>query len=214
MNKHLGENSSRHPHCLNIAAYLVDTQALGPGRRSVVWVQGCCFHCKGCIAPDWIPQISNHLVSPEDLAQTLVSNPHIQGLTISGGEPMLQAPALCRLIYAARSIRPIDVICFTGFRYEVLEKQSKLPGVKELLQSIDLLIDGPYIQEMNTGIGLRGSSNQRFIFLTDKLRNQPLESQPRDIEFHVFHGEVIMAGIPPKRPVSFASLNLNGRRTW
>ncbi|MBE0697352.1 MAG: radical SAM protein, partial [Anaerolineaceae bacterium] len=87
---------------LNIAAICKGTRSLGPGLRAVVWVQGCPFQCPGCIAPDWIPIHPSHLYSPEQLVDDLLGDPHIQGLTFSGGEPMLQAVGLAFLSRLAR----------------------------------------------------------------------------------------------------------------
>jgi len=53
---------------LNIAASVVGTITLGPGLRSVIWVQGCPFHCEGCISPEWIVDKEAHLVKPDILA--------------------------------------------------------------------------------------------------------------------------------------------------
>src|SRR5512146_912679 len=97
---------------LNVAAICPTTRALGPGVRAVVWVQGCAFHCPGCIAPDWIPIRPARLVKPEALAEELLADPEVTGLTFSGGEPMLQASALARLARAARNMRDVDIICF------------------------------------------------------------------------------------------------------
>lgn len=181
---------------LNIAATCSMTQALGPGKRAVVWVQGCVFRCPGCIAPDWIPMKPAHLVSPMALARQLLDNPNITGLTLSGGEPMIQAEGLTRLIDAARKIRPIDVICFTGFQLEQLRKTPPSPGVFDLLASVDVLIDGPYINRLNDDRGVRGSSNQRIHYLTDRLSGVNLETNPRKAEIMVHDGHAILVGVP------------------
>ena len=82
---------------LNVAEICPATRTLGPGQRFVIWVQGCCFNCRGCISPDWIPQKQANLVDPVRLANYILSIPSTEGLTISGGEPMLQAAALSEL---------------------------------------------------------------------------------------------------------------------
>ncbi len=183
---------------LNIAALCLSTQALGPGIRAAVWVQGCPFHCPGCIAPDWIPYKEARLVTPTKLAAELLSEPEVTGLTISGGEPMIQAICLSELVRIARSEKELDVICFTGYRYEQLIKFPKETGVPDFLKEIDVLIDGPYIQALNTGIGLRGSENQNFIYLTDRLGFFDFQSTPRRLEINILENEILMVGIPPK----------------
>ena len=183
---------------LNIAATCVGTRALGPGYRSAVWVQGCKLHCPGCISPEWIPQVTNQLFSVDALAEYLVHDPKIDGITISGGEPMLQAGGLAELITRIRELSEVNVICFSGYRYESLLTNPPSDKVKDFLNQIDLLIDSPYIQSMNENIGLRGSSNQRFIHLTDQLSGSEFASSPRRIEYRVRDGDLLMVGVPPR----------------
>lgn len=186
-------------HMLNIAATCPATYALGPGLRSVVWVQGCAFHCPGCIAPDWIPIKPARLVQVEDIVGELLQNPQVTGITFSGGEPMLQAAGLARLARLARMKRDIDIICFTGFQRADLEGNPPGPGVDELLNQVDVLIDGPYIARLNDNLGLRGSRNQRIHYLSDRLRHSNLDQIQRKAEIHIMDGQAMMIGVPPTR---------------
>lgn len=182
---------------LNLAATCRSTRALGPGLRAAVWVQGCAFHCPGCIAPDWIPIRPARYILVETLAEELLAGPDIEGLTISGGEPMLQAASLARLVRLMKSRRDVNVICFTGFRIEQLHHAPPGPGVHDFLQEIDVLIDGPYIQRLNDNAGLRGSRNQRVIHLTDRLVHFDFENAPRKAEVHITSGQAMLVGVPP-----------------
>ncbi|NPV75457.1 MAG: radical SAM protein [Anaerolineae bacterium] len=184
---------------LKIAASCIGVSTLGPGLRSVVWVQGCPFHCPGCIAPGWVPfDAPAAEISPQDLAQVLLTDLQVSGLTLSGGEPFAQAEGLAALVSYARQRRELDVICFSGYRFETLLNHPPSPGVFDLLDQIDLLIDGPYIESKNDGKGLRGSNNQRFIHLTNRLRGFDFENQPRRAEVSIQNGEVFVVGVPPK----------------
>lgn len=183
---------------LNIAATHIGTDALGPGRRAVVWVQGCPIHCKGCIAPDWIPFKPARLVTPEALVDELLADPRIDGLTFSGGEPMAQAPGLARVAELARQSREMNIICFSGFTLDKLRAAPPFQGVADLLAQIDVLIDGPYIASQNDNRGLRGSSNQRIHHLTNRLAAYELASIPRRAEVLVREGHVMMVGVPPR----------------
>lgn len=118
------------------------------------------------------------------------------GLTFSGGEPMQQAEGLAMVAQLARKKKDLNLICFTGYRYERLLNHPPNPGVAKLLNEVDVLIDGPYIQSLNDSIGLRGSSNQRVIHLTSKLKSYDLESQNRKIEVRITDGELAFVGIP------------------
>lgn len=183
---------------INVAATYKGTRALGPGSRSVIWVQGCPFHCPGCIAPDWIPIRTSRLATPEELLNELLDDPEISGLTLSGGEPFLQATALAHLALLARKRREINIICFTGYDLSTLQKMPPEPGAKLLLDQIDVLIDGLYIQDQNDNRGMRGSANQKIHYLTGRLRDFDFESQSRQAEIYVKDGAIWLVGVPPR----------------
>lgn len=189
---------SSNKYLLNIAATCAGTNALGPGFRSAIWVQGCPFNCKGCISPQWIPIKSARLVAVEVLVEKLLFNPFVEGFTISGGEPFLQAEGLAELMRQARRKRDLSLICFTGYRLDQLQTLSTTNGVSDLLSQVDVLIDGPYIEELNDNRGLRGSSNQVIHHLTDRLKHFDLETQPRNAEIHIRDGEMMFVGVPPQ----------------
>ena len=184
-------------HLLNIAAFCPQTHALGPGRRAVIWVQGCALNCPGCLAPEWIPHRPARLISPATLAQEINTLPALDGLTLSGGEPMLQAAALAQTLRLVRQEHPLNVICFTGYRLETLRSNPPGPGVAQLLEQLDLLVDGPYIAGLNDGLGLRGSANQRFHHLSSRLTGYDFTLQPRRVEVYLQAGELSLVGIPP-----------------
>ena len=170
---------------------------LGPGLRYVIWTQGCPFNCKGCISPEGKPVVANKIVRVEVLAEDIVSRTDITGLTISGGEPFLQYQSLLELLQIVKQKRPdIDVLVFTGFTIEKLDWDE----AKEILKLIDVLIDGPYVHEMNDGIGLRGSSNQRIHFLTPRLLKfrAQMETGPRKVEVDIQPEYTRTIGIPIK----------------
>ncbi len=194
---------------LNLAEICPTTRTLGPGQRFAIWVQGCCFQCRGCISPDWIPQTTAHLVEPKRLAESILSVPGTVGVTVSGGEPMLQATALRELFTYLRGERDISIICYTGFTLEQLQTESDQemfpPGLKVgdilgLLQMIDVLIDGQYIPELNDNQGWRGSANQRIHFLTSRHRHETelFTRRQRDVEIHLRGDGALMVGVPPQ----------------
>jgi anaerobic ribonucleoside-triphosphate reductase activating protein len=180
---------------LNIAALSSQTRALGPGLRAAIWVQGCPLNCPGCIAPNWIPFKPAISMAPAEIVEKIDVH-RLDGITFSGGEPMEQAEALAQLAILVRKNKNINIICFTGYRYERLVKTPPNPGVPDLLDLIDVLIDGPYVQEKNDSTGLRGSSNQRIIHLTTRLQKFDLETQKRSVEVLISNGELSFVGIP------------------
>ncbi len=183
---------------LNIAEICPATRTLGPGQRFVIWVQGCCFSCRNCISPDWIPIKEATLIEPKTLVDMVLSTPNTEGLTVSGGEPMLQAEALLELFTLLRQQREISIICFTGFTLEQLRSQSN-PCIDGVLNTIDVLIDGQYIPELNDNKGWRGSSNQVVHFLSPKHLPEAslFFERERDVEIHLRDDAALMVGIPP-----------------
>jgi anaerobic ribonucleoside-triphosphate reductase activating protein len=184
---------------VNVAETCVGTRALGPGIRSVVWVQGCSLHCPGCIAPNWIPQREARLIAADDLAAELLADRAVSGLTLSGGEPMLQAAPLAAMVRAARRQRDVTVVCYSGHTLDELRERPPAPGAADLLEQVDVLIDGPYLEAANDGRGLRGSSNQVVHHLTDRLTasDDVFVTQPRTAEIRVRDRSVLIVGVPP-----------------
>ena len=171
------------------------TKVLGPGRRYVIWTQGCPFHCAECATPESRPITNDKEVSTIVLARDILSQPNIKGITISGGEPFLQAASLANLLTMVLKERPeLTVIVYTGYQIEDLKGAAS----EALLAQTDLLIDGPYRQELNDNQGLRGSSNQRLHFLTPRLLpwKEELNNGKRKVEFHVQNDRIKAYGIP------------------
>jgi anaerobic ribonucleoside-triphosphate reductase activating protein len=195
---------------LNIANMVAKTNALGPGIRAVIWVQGCKLHCPGCIAPGWLPFKPSIQLTPQEVVDKLVSD-DINGLTFSGGEPMEQAEALAEVAHLARKRKDLDIICFTGYRYQTLRYRPPNPGVARLLSFVDVLIDGPYIQSLNDSHGLRGSTNQRIIHLTNRLKRFPLEDQTRQVELKIEDGALTLVGIPTPKVTAALDHLINGK---
>lgn len=140
--------------------------SLGPGRRYVLWVQGCQRDCYRCASPELQPTDGGLLVDTTELAAHITSLTDIKGITVSGGEPLLQHEALTELLSIVRDKRPeLTVILFTGYRREDVRSAKAL----RLLTYVDLLIDGEYVHYLNDNMGLRGSSNQRLHFLSPRL---------------------------------------------
>jgi anaerobic ribonucleoside-triphosphate reductase activating protein len=183
---------------VNVAATCVGTRALGPGLRSVLWVQGCPFSCPGCLAPDWIPARSARQIPPAELADELLADPAVTGLTFSGGEPMEQAAELAAVVRAARRQRDLTLICFSGYRLAVLRARPPGPGVADLLSEVDVLVDGLYIQSRNDDRGLRGSDNQQVHQLTGRLEafGPLLTSGPRRSEIRLRGRSALLVGVP------------------
>ena len=187
------------PQFLQIGMLCASTTALGPGRRFVIWLQGCKRRCYGCASPEFQPLDGGTRISVDQLLDKIVESADIDGLTVSGGEPMLQKEALSSLLHKVREMRPdLSVILFTGYLLEDFQSDVS----KDVLDCIDLLIDGEYYHEQNDDMGLRGSANQRLHFLTSRLTShkEELETGKRKYDMHL-HGdnEIWTIGIAPSR---------------
>ena len=160
-------------------------KTLGPGLRYAIWTQGCIHNCKNCIAPDTHPLDKNgYWLGIEELYLEIEENmkkENIRGITISGGEPFLQAKPLVELIKRLKERTQLDIICFTGFEYSNL-KNKKDKFIEYILANIDILIDGKYIEEKNENNYLRGSSNQNMIFLSERYREYENDMKNLKIE--------------------------------
>jgi len=171
---------------LNIMGYVDESEVNGPGCRAVIWVQGCLRECPGCFNPEsWSFEI-NQLVSVDSLAEKILSNPHNQGVTFSGGEPFWQAAALANL---ARKVKAagLNVMSFSGFTLEQLQSEYAPAGSQELLEQLDILIDGPYIQSLglNSPDSPVSSSNQRVHVFNPALQDK-ISWASNQIEIHIF----------------------------
>lgn len=140
----------------------------GPGRRSSVLLSGCDVGCRGC----WVPHLwstSSGSLVPVDLLADALLDPHHRrnGVSILGGEPFLQPAGLLGLVCALRERGCPHLLVYTGRTYEgLLARARSEPAVGAVLDSIDMLIDGPYVEALASGAGpWTGSANQRVIDL-------------------------------------------------
>lgn len=170
---------------MQIYKILLNTRAEGPGIRACIWVQGCRHECKGCFAKHLWNYDEGKTVSADDIIEQLKDVVEgIDGITLLGGEPMDQAEELCRV---AEYVKGFDksVITFTGYIYEELLEKN-MPGVSELLNYTDVLVDGPFIEELlSYDRPMVGSSNQRFIYLSEKIKPETMEEYKNVFELRV-----------------------------
>ncbi len=173
-----------------------NTDLLGPYRRFVIWVHGCCFDCEGCLAES----TKNGAYTETDikeLAQEILSS-ETEGITISGGEPFLQAKALFELVSLLKSIKDIGVIIYSGFTLEELQENEEN---RDLLTVTDILIDGRYMKELDDGKAYIGSSNQHLYYLSDRYKDIGQEyysADKRRAEIKFTLDKAVLIGVPSK----------------
>ena len=134
----------------------------GPGYRFALFTQGCPHGCPECHNPETHDFCGGRVIDTQEIITHLGKNPLVRGVTLSGGEPMLQAEALCEIASAAKE-KGLSVWCYTGFTLEALIKEDRADRMR-LLQLIDVLVDGPFVAALRSlDLLYCGSSNQRLI---------------------------------------------------
>lgn len=154
---------------LRIAGIEPESFVDGPGIRFAVFTQGCTHHCPECQNPETHAFGKGHAETAESLLKMIDSNPLLTGVTLSGGDPMEQAVQLLPFAHGVK-MRSLNLIVYTGYRYEMLVSKFAYPAMKELLTYTDMLVDGPYMKDLrDLELSFRGSSNQRLIDVQQSL---------------------------------------------
>ncbi|MGD1852633.1 MAG: 4Fe-4S single cluster domain-containing protein [Leptolyngbyaceae cyanobacterium] len=174
------------PNHLNIMGYVNRSEVNGPGRRAVVWVQGCLRQCPGCFNPDSWSVEPNQIVSIDELVKRILDEPENEGVTFSGGEPFLQASTLAEVAKRVK-VHGLNVMSFSGFTLADLSKESAPAGSQALLEQLDILIDGPYVESLaiHQPTSPVSSRNQQVRVFNSALADQITWASDQ-IEVHVF----------------------------
>ena len=139
----------------------------GQGIRLTVFLQGCTLGCKDCHNPNLQDMDGGKPVPEQELAELILDNitPLHRGITISGGEPTLQADALYELLTILKKSKPsIDIWLYTG---RLFEQISNLP----MIDFVDVIVDGPFIAEQKSlSLVFKGSRNQRLIDVRQSIK--------------------------------------------
>ncbi len=152
---------------MRIANTVGDSIVDGPGLRYVVFVQGCPHHCPGCHNPHTHDPAGGREVDPVSLFPAF-DDPLLDGLTLSGGEP-LEQPESCAVLAREAKRRNLSVWVYTGYTFEYLLNEAD-PARMALLESADVLVDGPFLlAERSLDVPWRGSRNQRLLDLPRSL---------------------------------------------
>jgi len=149
---------------IRVAGLTDDSIVDGKGFRFVIFTQGCLHHCKGCHNPETWDMNGGTLMDIDEIKEKIARNGLLDGITFSGGDPFYQPDACANLAKWAKE-RGLNIWAYTGFLYEEL---LKMPEVKDFLDLVDVLVDGPFIlEEKSLLLNFRGSKNQRVIDLNE-----------------------------------------------
>ncbi len=145
---------------IRIAGIEPESYVDGEGIRFTIFLQGCLRNCPGCQNPGTHNPDGGRAVDTAEIVSAFKRDFLLTGITLSGGEPLMQPEAALELAKAAKN-SGLNVWCYTGYDYE------KIPGnCAELLKNIDVLVDGAYIENLrDLDLQFRGSRNQRIIDL-------------------------------------------------
>lgn len=173
----------------------------GPGRRAVIWLQGCTLGCRGCWNPGTHSFDHADNESPESLASWILNQPDIEGVTFSGGEPMQQAAELSLLVGELKERAPkMSIGIFTGYNLAELDggrfgfRQSGAEGRE---QGFSTWIDGPEecLRQWNS-IRVHLDFAVAGRFQESKLDTSTPMRSSRNQELHLFSGRYVESDFP------------------
>ena len=145
---------------ISILEIVEDTTVDGPGFRTSVYSSGCPHHCPGCHNPQSWNIENGHPVEIDEILKVILDDPFAD-VTFTGGDPMFQPQGFTELAKGIREHSTKNIWCYTGYRFEELLQK---PVQKALLEQIDVLVDGRFIEALkNEELRFRGSSNQRIV---------------------------------------------------
>ena len=125
---------------MQIAEWIAATEVEGPGLRCALWLQGCPIRCQNCCNPQYFSPQGGESLTPEAVAARILARP-VQGLTLLGGEPLAQAAELKQLLTLLRAESELDIWCFSGYVWEVIQSE---PLYRAVVALCDMVIAGPF----------------------------------------------------------------------
>ena len=157
-----------------------ETIADGDGLRLSVYFAGCAHNCPGCHNPESRdPRAGAELAAAfaREIARKVNANPLLDGVTLSGGDPLYNPEALLEFLKFLKLRTRANVWCYTGYVYERILKD---PARARCLKYIDTLVDGPFIAALrDPSLAFIGSRNQRIIPLRRGVAKNPPPRPPR-----------------------------------
>ena len=160
---------------IRLAGIVRESIVDGPGIRFTVFCQGCPHACEGCHNPETHDFAGGKDISIERLLEEIDKDKLLAGVTFSGGEPFCQAEAFACMGRGVKE-RGMNITVFSGYTLEELQEMAvQRADVRELLELTDILIDGPFINELrDLTLQFRGSSNQRVIDMNETRKSGEL----------------------------------------
>lgn len=154
---------------ISILDIVEDTVVDGPGFRTAIYAAGCPHQCPGCHNPNSWDKENGRWVDTGEILQKILSD-EFADVTFSGGDPMFQPEGFTELAVSIKRHSQKNIWCYTGYTFEQLLRN---PRQRQLLEYIDVLVDGRFIEELkDENLYFRGSRNQRLIDVPASLQKQ------------------------------------------
>lgn len=166
----MGNNTTK----LRVLDFVEGTSVDGPGLRTTIYFAGCQHHCPGCHNPQSWDMDGGREMTIDEITEVIEKNGF--NVTFSGGDPLYQAEGVTELALRLRDLG-YTLWCYTGFLWEEIKDQ---PRYRQLLECLDVLVDGPFIASLrDTELLFLGSSNQRLIRVKPSLdAGEPIQYCP------------------------------------
>lgn len=160
---------------VRLSGILYESLVNGPGMRRVFFSQGCRHNCKGCFNTETHDFLGGELFYMDKLIEEVASNPIIKGITFSGGDPFEQGEEFSYMAKAFKKLG-LNIWCYTGYTFEyILDNLKEIKGFKELIENIDVLVDGRFEEDKkDSALKFRGSYNQRIIDVKQSLKDKKI----------------------------------------
>jgi len=185
------ETNSKKKFCyINLIHYPL--KSLGVGIRIGIWFEGCSIRCEGCISKHTWRKKKESKITLFDLIQK-IREYNCKKITISGGEPFDQPEALRELLKFLK-LESYEILLYSGYRYIYLKKK-----YQDILENIDVLIDGEFDKNLESKESFRGSSNQQIYIFNNKIKKKYLKfakNSDRKLQIVEKNDKIYLLGIP------------------
>ena len=162
---------------IQILDIIEDTMVDGPGFRTSIYCAGCRHQCPGCHNPQSWDFEGGRAVTTEEVMRVIEADPYAN-VTFTGGDPMYQPEGFAELARAIHERTDKSIWCYTGFTFEELVTN---PRQRQLLEQVDVLVDGPFIKALrDDDLCFRGSTNQRLIDVAASLKTGHIVSADKN----------------------------------
>lgn len=162
---------------IRLAGISYESLVNGPGIRRVLFSQGCVHNCEGCFNKETHSFNGGNLMDMDEIIKDIIDSPFIKGVTFSGGDPWEQAD---KFAYIGEKLKEkdINIWSYTGYTFDyIIENKDKRAGWNDLLNVVDVLIDGKFeLRNKKSDLRYKGSSNQRIIDVKESIISKKLKT--------------------------------------